>query len=172
MLRGVVRLIHQLDRGVAGQAERAVGEIVDETRLDGPEIGRHGLQLLRRLARAGAAVELDRPLGIEVIGVLGGAQQVAADLDRAPRRAGQNAGAVDRQAALDVERGAGLNAQVAFIEQRSGLDGDRSTADRETQTRRDGERAGRSPMRFTPLSWERSGSTTVPPLVIWSEEKA
>ena len=96
------------------------------------------------MARAGAAVELDRPLGIEIVGVLGGAEQVAADLDRAPRRAGQNAGAVDRQAALDVERAAGLDAEVALIDQRSGLDGNRSTADRETETGRDGERAGRA----------------------------
>ena len=44
---------------------------------------------------------------------------------------------------IDVERGAGLYAQVTFIEQRPGLDGARAAADRETQARRDRERAGR-----------------------------
>ena len=52
------------------------------------------------------------PCGIEIVGVLGVAQQVAADLDGAPGRGRQDAGAVDRQAALDVERAGILNAQT------------------------------------------------------------
>ena len=36
------------------------------------------------------------------------------------------------EAALDVECGTSLNAEVTFIDQSSGLDGNRSTADRET----------------------------------------
>ena len=82
------------------------------------------------------AVQLDGTLWIEVIGVLGVAQQVAADLDRAPRRRRQDPGAVDRQAPLEIERRSTLDTQIAQIDQRPDLDVRRAPRDRQTQARR------------------------------------
>ena len=60
-----MRLIHQLDRRVGRQADRAVGEIVDETRLDRAQVGRHRFELLRRLARAQALSNSTVPWGLK-----------------------------------------------------------------------------------------------------------
>ena len=120
---------------LARQADRPVGEIVDETRLDGPQVGRHGLQLLGRIAIVPVPLSNSTvPCGLKSSAFWVVPSRLPLTSIVLPDLHCQDTRTVDGQAALEVERGAGLDAQIALIEQRPDLDGGRASADRETQS--------------------------------------